>query len=66
MYTARKKKEKEHGNHSLQRQISHSASVELWPFRLPFDANSIFFGLLTQRSIRLSNFSRKRAPIRDR
>jgi hypothetical protein len=42
------KKKEEHGNHNLQSQISQSASVDLWPFRLEypelqssFDANSI-------------------------
>jgi hypothetical protein len=31
-----KKKKREHGNCSLQRQISHSANVDLCPFRLEY------------------------------
>ena len=34
IYMARKKKA--HGNHNIQRQISHSASVDLCPFRLEY------------------------------
>jgi len=30
------KKNKEHRNRSLQKQISYSASVDLWPFRLEY------------------------------
>jgi hypothetical protein len=46
--TKKNNNNKEHGNISLQRQVSHSANVDFRPFRLeylelesPFDASSI-------------------------
>jgi hypothetical protein len=66
------KKEKEHGNRSLERQISHFSSVDLQPFRLEYlelqkfiSYKLNFFEFLTRRSISLPNVSRKGAYMRD-
>jgi len=65
-------KEKEHGDRSLQRQISHSASVDLWPFWLEYLelkkfiwCKLNFVGFLTWRPIIITNVSRKRAHMRE-
>jgi hypothetical protein len=36
MARKRKKKEKDDRNHSLQRQVSHSASFDFWSFQLEY------------------------------
>jgi hypothetical protein len=44
--------------------FSHS-DLNILSYKSPFDANSFFFGFLTQRDISLPTFSRKRAHLRE-
>jgi len=62
------KKKKEHGNHSLQSQISYFADVDLRPFRLEYLelqksiwCKLYFFGFLTRRPITIPNVSRAKS-----
>jgi hypothetical protein len=44
--------------------FDHS-NLNIWSYRSPSDANSIFFGFLTQRPINAPNFSKKICHMRE-
>ena len=61
-----------HGNHILQNQISHSASVDLWSFKIQYLelqksiwCKLTFFRFLTQRPTNAPNFSQKQCHMRE-
>jgi hypothetical protein len=61
-----------HGNHILQNQISHSASVDLWSFKIQYlelqKSNWCklnFVGFLTQGPINAPNCSQQRCHMRE-
>ena len=61
-----------HGNHILQNQISHSASVDLWSFKIQYlelqKSNWCklnCFRFLTQRPTNASHFNKNRCHMRE-